>query len=101
MNVDNYGITLVDLKNIGPWVLADRVAHVFYVLDPENEKNHVVISGKQRIVGVENVEDDDEDYNQYEEMTLFTNPMKMKRVEKTSSKKLMPYMRSGVEEKFV
>jgi hypothetical protein len=30
VNVDNYGLTLVDLKNLGhkydPWVLADRVA---------------------------------------------------------------------------
>jgi hypothetical protein len=40
VNVDNYGLTLVDLKNLGhkddPWVLAHRVAQVFYVLDPGN-----------------------------------------------------------------
>jgi hypothetical protein len=33
VNVDNYGLTLVDLKILGhkdnPWVLADRVAQVF------------------------------------------------------------------------
>jgi hypothetical protein len=49
VNVDNYGLTLVDLKKVGhqddPWVLADRVAHVFYVLDPETKK-HIVISKK-------------------------------------------------------
>jgi hypothetical protein len=49
VNVDNYGLTLVDLKNVGrqddPWVLADRVAQVFYVLDPETGK-HVVVSRK-------------------------------------------------------
>jgi hypothetical protein len=37
VNVDNYGFTLIDLKNLGhkddSWVLADQVAHVFYVLD--------------------------------------------------------------------
>jgi hypothetical protein len=51
VNVDNYGLTLVDLKNVGhqddPWVLADHVAHVFYVLDPETKKN-VVVSEKQK-----------------------------------------------------
>jgi hypothetical protein len=49
VNVDNYGLTLLDLKNVGhqddPCVLADRVTHVFYVLDPETEK-YVVVSGK-------------------------------------------------------
>jgi hypothetical protein len=37
VNVDNYGFTLIDLKNLGhkddSWVLADQVAQVFYVLD--------------------------------------------------------------------
>jgi hypothetical protein len=49
VSVDNYGLTLVDLKNVGhqddPWVLADCVAHVFYVLDPKTKK-HVVVSKK-------------------------------------------------------
>jgi hypothetical protein len=66
MSVDNYELTLVDLKNLvhedDPWVLADRVAQVFYVLDPEAGK-YVVVSGKQKIVGVESVEDNDEDVN--------------------------------------
>jgi hypothetical protein len=39
VRVDNYGLTLVDLKNIGykddPWVLADCVTQIFYVLNPE------------------------------------------------------------------
>jgi hypothetical protein len=49
VSVDNYGLTLVDLKNLGhkddPWVLVDRVTQVFYVLDPETEK-HIVNFGK-------------------------------------------------------
>jgi hypothetical protein len=49
VNIDNYGLTIVDLKNVGhqddPWVLADCVAYVFYVLDPETGK-HVVVSEK-------------------------------------------------------
>jgi hypothetical protein len=58
VSVSNYGLTLVDLKNVGhkddSWVLADRVAQVFYVLNPEIGK-HVVVSGKQKIIRVENV----------------------------------------------
>jgi hypothetical protein len=69
VSVDNYGLTLVDLKNVGhkddPWVLVDRVTQVFYVLDTEIEK-HVVVYVKQKIIGVENVEDNNEDVSQFE-----------------------------------
>jgi hypothetical protein len=71
VNVENYGLTLVDLKNLGhkddSWVLVNRVAQVFYILDPETGK-HIVVSRKQKIVGVHNVEDNDEDVNQFEPM---------------------------------
>jgi hypothetical protein len=103
VNVDNNGLTLVDLKNVGhqddPWVLADRVAQVFYVLDPETGK-YAVVFGKQKIIGVENVEDNDEDVNQFEEMPIFTNPMNIKRIEKDFDKNLMLYMRKDGKEKF-
>jgi hypothetical protein len=104
VSVDNYGLTLVDLKNVcrkdDPWVLVDYIAQVFYVLDPETGK-HIVAFVKQKIVGVENVEDNDEDVNQFEEMPLFTNPMNIKHIEKDFDKNLMPYMRKGGNEKFV
>jgi hypothetical protein len=80
-------------------VLVDRVTQIFYVIGPEIRK-HVVVSGKQKIVGVENVEDNDEDVNQFEEMPLFTNPMDIKRIEKDFDKNLMLYMRKGGKEKF-
>jgi hypothetical protein len=103
VNVDNYRVTLVDLKNVGhqddPCVLIDCVAHVFYVLDPKTGK-HVVVSGKQKIVGVENVEDNDEYVNQFEEMPLFTNPVNINRIEKDFDKNLMLYMREGGKGKF-
>jgi hypothetical protein len=38
------------------------------------------------------VEDNDEDVNQFEEMSLFSNPMNIKQIEKDFDKKLMPYM---------
>jgi hypothetical protein len=104
VNVDNYGLTLVDLKNIGkkddPWVLTDRVAQVFYVLDTETGK-HIVVFGKQKIVGVDNVEDNDEDVNQFEEMPLFTNPMNIKHIEKDFDKNLLLYMQKGDKGKFI
>ncbi|WVZ58128.1 hypothetical protein U9M48_008432 [Paspalum notatum var. saurae] len=38
VQVDNYGLTVVDLTNVGykddPWVLAKRVGRVLYILDP-------------------------------------------------------------------
>jgi hypothetical protein len=78
VSMDNYGLTLVDLKNIGykddPCVLADCVAQVFYVLDPETRK-HVVVFGKQKIIRVKNMKDNDKDVNQFEQMPLFTNPI--------------------------
>jgi predicted oxidoreductase len=96
VNVDNYRLTLVDLKNLShkddPWVHADRVALVFYVLDPET-RNHINVSGKQKIVGVDNMEDNDEDVNQFEEMPLFTNPMNINHIEKDFGKNLLLYMR--------
>jgi hypothetical protein len=81
-------------------VLADRVAQVFYVLDPETGK-HIVVSGKQKIIRVENVEDNDEDVNQFEEMPLFTNPMNIKHIEREFDKNLMPYMQKGGNGKVV
>jgi hypothetical protein len=56
--------------------------------------------GNKKIVGVENVEDNDEDINQFEEMPLFTNPMNIKRIEKDFDKNLMLYMRKGGKGKF-
>jgi glucose dehydrogenase len=93
--VDNYGLTLVDLKNVDhkddTWVLADSVTQVFYVLDSETGK-HIVVYVKQKNIEVENVEDNDEDVNQFEEMSLFTNPMNIKHIENDFDKKVMPYM---------
>jgi hypothetical protein len=89
VSMDNYGLTLVDLQNVGhkddPWVLAECVIQVFYVLDTETGK-YIVISAKQKIGEVENVEDNDEDVNQFEEMSLFTNPMDIKHIEKDFDK---------------
>jgi hypothetical protein len=46
-------------------------------------------------------EDNDEVVNQFEEMTLFTNPMNIKYIEIDFDKNLMPNMRKGDNGKFV
>jgi hypothetical protein len=51
IEVDGYGFTIVYLRNVGhkdePWVLASTVAQVFYILDPKDEKKHIVVPSKQ------------------------------------------------------
>ena len=87
-----YGMTTVDLKNLGfrdePFILANDVAQVFYVKDmssrPKKRKNkqmntsedepkrHIVLSGKRNIVGIEDKTDMSEDYNKFHEIPPFT-----------------------------
>jgi hypothetical protein len=72
--LDEYSFTLVDLNNVGhkddPWIRPECVAQVFYVLEPEHEKKHVVIPRKQRIIGFDDVTDEEE-YNQFNEVPFF------------------------------
>jgi hypothetical protein len=51
IEVDEYGFTIIELRNVGhkdePWVLALTVAQVFYILDPKDEKKHIIVPAKQ------------------------------------------------------
>jgi hypothetical protein len=51
VEIDDYGFTIVDLKNVGhkdePWVLAATVAQVFFILDPKDEKKYIIVPRKQ------------------------------------------------------
>nr|AAM08850.1 Putative tnp2 transposase [Oryza sativa Japonica Group] len=104
VNVDKFGLIVVDLASVGhkddPWVLANRVAQVFYVKVPSNLKKDIVLPGKQKILGVDGVEDV-EDYNQYDSMTLYSQfVQKIKNVETSTQKTVKPYMRmDGVGKK--
>jgi hypothetical protein len=49
---------------------------------------------------IDNVEDNDENDNQFEEISLFTNPMNIKRIEKDIDKNLLLYMRKCGKGKF-
>ena len=103
--MDDYGFRIIDLKNVGhkddPWVLAATVAQVFYILDPKDEKKHIVVPRKQRVVGVENVEDEEE-YNQFDEVPFFVYTKRINIVEsKISYSNVIPYARTNGEGKLV
>jgi hypothetical protein len=102
---DNYGLTLVDLANVGykddPWVLVEHVAQVFYIVDPMNVKKHIAVSGKQRILGVEGVTEV-EDYNQFEELVLFKyHEKRIKKIEASIPKSEKPWLRIDCERRIV
>jgi len=91
---DRYGMTIVDFKKIGykdePFVLAKDVTQVFYVKDmsskpkkksdktPEADKagnepkRHIVLPGKRKVVGVEDISDNSEDYDQIDNLPPFS-----------------------------
>jgi len=103
--VDAYGLTIVDLNNVGykddPWVLASQVAQVLYVADPAKKAKHVVVPGKQDIIGVDGI-NDVEDYNQYNEMNLFTDlQQKMRIIEASLKKDDKPWARKDGESRIV
>jgi hypothetical protein len=104
--VDDYGLTTVELQSVGfkddQWVLANRAAQVAYYAKPKDSKRHVVVSGKQRIVGADRVQSP-EDYNKYAELSLFTDhPRNIKKVENRFNKtKMMPWCRPDGQKKTV
>jgi hypothetical protein len=108
--VDDYGLTTVDLQSVGykddEWVLKNRVTQVAYYAKPKEsnkESNqHVVVSGKQRIVGVNGVQSPEE-YNNYAEFSLFTDhPCKIKIVVNHVSKtKMKPWFCPDGEKKSI
>ena len=105
VEVDDYGFTLVDLNKCGykdqPWVLAATVAQVFYILDPLDEKKYIVVPGKQRVVGVEDVEDEEE-YNQFDEVPFFVDTGRINLIEtKLGYTKINPYLRTDGQGKLV
>jgi len=69
--VDDYGWTYVDLNRMSsmndPFILANQAIQIFYVKDLAHPNRHVVMHGKRRIVGVQNVVDEDE-YNQFDDL---------------------------------
>jgi hypothetical protein len=105
VEVDGYGLIIVNLKTVGykedPWVLASQVAQVPYVVDAAKKSKDVVIPRKQDIIGVDGI-DDVEEYNQYDEMNLFTDlPQKMRIIEASIRKDAKPWVRKDEESRIV
>jgi hypothetical protein len=101
--VDEYRFTIVDLRNVGhkdePWVFASTVAQVFYIPDPKDEKEHIVVPRKQWVVRVDNVEDEEE-YNQFDEVPFYVDTTTINIVEtKISCSNVIPYARTYGEGK--
>jgi hypothetical protein len=84
VEIDDYGFTIIDLTKVGhedePWVLAATIAKVFYILDPKDEVKYIVVPGKQWIIGVDDVEDEEE-YNQCDEVPFFVDTRRINIVE--------------------
>jgi hypothetical protein len=77
VKIDKYDMTNVNFRFLGyreqPFVLAKYVAQVFFVKDPDpanREEHHIILRGKRKIVGVEDV-DDEEKYNQFDTLHSF------------------------------
>jgi hypothetical protein len=66
----------------------------------KNEKKHIVVPGKKRVVEVDNVEDGE--YNQYDEVPAFVDTKMINIVEtKISYSNMIPYVSTDGERKRV
>jgi hypothetical protein len=77
------------------------VSHKFSMYSIQKLGNTLLFLENKKIVGVDNVEDNDEDVNQFEHKPLFINPMNIKHIEKDFDKNLSLYMRKGGKGKFL
>ena len=88
VTTDQYEMTIVDFKKIGykdePFVLAKDMMQVFYVKDmaskskknqgksDDKPKRHIVLSGKRKIIGVEDISDRSDDFDQFDDRPPFS-----------------------------
>ena len=81
--------------------MSQQVAQLLYVADPAKKTKHVVVPRKLDIIGVECI-DDVEEYNQYDQMNLFTDlAQKMKIIEAGIRKDDKPWARKDGESRIV
>jgi hypothetical protein len=84
-----------------PWVLTSTVAQVFCIFDLKDEKKHIVFPGKQRVVRVDNMEDEEE-YNQFDEVPFFVDTTRINIAEtKISYINVIPDANTDGERKLV
>jgi hypothetical protein len=83
------------------WVLAATVAQMFCILDAKDKKKYIVVPRKQRVVGVDDVEDEEE-YNQCDEVPFFMDTRRINIIEtKISYSNVIPNTRTNGEGKLV
>jgi hypothetical protein len=74
---------------------------VFYILDPKDEKKYIVVPGKQHVLGLHNM-DDEEEYNQCDDVPFFLDTKRINIVEtKLSYSNVIPYVCTDGEEKLI
>ncbi|KAK1393806.1 hypothetical protein POM88_012862 [Heracleum sosnowskyi] len=75
VRVDESGFILVDFSRFGyeddSFIFATQVKQVFYIRDPADTRWSIVLQSKRRILGIDNVEDEEE-YNQFDENPHFS-----------------------------
>ncbi|XP_076909133.1 uncharacterized protein LOC143566274 [Bidens hawaiensis] len=72
-----------------PFILATHATKVFFVKDPSKPRYQIVLQGKRRILGVDDV-NDEEEYNQFDELPPFSVEKRTKGVSKCKKKFLNP-----------
>jgi hypothetical protein len=74
---------------------------VFYILDPKDEKKYIVVPEKQRVLRVDDVENEEE-YDQCDEVPFIEDTRRINIVEtKISYNNVIPYVRINGERKLV
>jgi hypothetical protein len=89
VKTDKYGMTNANFRFLSyreqPFILAKDVTHVFYVKDPDpayKEEHHIVLQGKRKIIGVEDVVDEEE-YNQFDALPPFDEDITILTIDNT------------------
>jgi hypothetical protein len=89
VKTDKYGMTNVNFRFLGyreqPFVLAKDDTQVFYVKDPDlanKEGHHIILQGKRKIIGVEDVVDKEE-YNQFDVLPPFDKDITIPTIDDT------------------
>jgi hypothetical protein len=74
---------------------------VFYILDPYGKKKYIIVPRKQRVVRVDDVEDEEE-YNQCDEVAFIVDTRSIDIIEtKISYSNMIPYVRNDGEGRLV
>ena len=66
-----------------PFILASDATQIFFVEDPLHKNFHLVMHGKRRVLGVDDVADEDE-YDEFDEL-----PTKGSRTRATEQRKII------------